>query len=196
MPIRTHRGRAAVYRRLWGWPLRSPRHLITALLVLGVLVITIGFLLPEPPPGRYRNQYGQAGQPSAEQPVSAPPTTRKPAPPTFSVPPNPPPRTAADPAGLAVVEAWGRAWVNHPPGTDRQRWLDGLRPYTTEEFLPEMASVDPANVPSTAVTGPPTALESTATAMDVRLPTDAGEVQVQAIKTPAGWRVAAYGEVN
>ncbi|WP_344677995.1 hypothetical protein [Saccharopolyspora taberi] len=175
--------------------MRSPKHLVGALVVLGVLVIVIGFLLPEPPPSRYQGQQDPAQRP-AEQPVSAPPSTRKPAPPTFSVPPTAPPRTAADPAGLAVVEAWGRAWVNHPPGTDRQRWLDGLRPHTTDEFLPEMASVDPANVPANAVTGPATPLESTATAMDVRLPTDAGEVQVHAIKTPAGWRVAAYGEVN
>lgn len=47
MPIRTHRGRAAVYRRLWGWPLRSPKHLVGAVVLIGVVVTAVGFLLPE-----------------------------------------------------------------------------------------------------------------------------------------------------
>ena len=39
MPIRTNRGRVAVYRKLWGWPMRSPQHLIaTALVVLAVVL--------------------------------------------------------------------------------------------------------------------------------------------------------------
>jgi len=40
LPIRTHRGRAAVYRMFWGWPVRSPKHL--AATVLALVVITIG----------------------------------------------------------------------------------------------------------------------------------------------------------
>ncbi|QUH01160.1 hypothetical protein HUO13_10365 [Saccharopolyspora erythraea] len=192
MPIRTHRGRAAVYRRLWGWPLRSPRHLVTALVVLGVLVVLIGFLLPEPPPNRYQG----ADRPIAQSERPLPPSTRRPAPPTFSVPQAAPPPTAPDPAGLAVVDAWGRAWVNHPPGTSKQQWLDGLRQYTTDEFLPVMESVEPANVPSTAVTGPPVAVESRRTSMDVRLPTNAGDLNVTVIKTPAGWRVSQYSKVD
>ena len=41
MPIRTNRGRAAVYRRLWGWPLRSPRHLIGLVVVVLALVLLL-----------------------------------------------------------------------------------------------------------------------------------------------------------
>jgi hypothetical protein len=41
MPIRTNRGRAAVYRKLWAWPLRSPRHLAMAAFALAVLAIAL-----------------------------------------------------------------------------------------------------------------------------------------------------------
>src|SRR3569833_4694947 len=47
MPIRTNRGRAAVYRRLWGWPLRSPRHLMGTLVFLAILVTALGIVLPK-----------------------------------------------------------------------------------------------------------------------------------------------------
>lgn len=43
MPIRTNRGRAAVYRRVWGWPLRSPRHLAATLGVVAVLAAGLGY---------------------------------------------------------------------------------------------------------------------------------------------------------
>ena len=47
MPIRTNRGRAAVYRRLWGWPLRSPRHLAASIIIFVVLVVTLGVIIPK-----------------------------------------------------------------------------------------------------------------------------------------------------
>src|SRR5699024_5037019 len=46
MPIRTNRGRAAVYRRLWGAPMRSPRHLAVTVVVLAGLIVLGGFTLP------------------------------------------------------------------------------------------------------------------------------------------------------
>src|ERR1700742_4373259 len=47
MPIRTNRGRAAVYRKLWGWPMRSPRHLVVLLVVVGAVVLTVGIVVPQ-----------------------------------------------------------------------------------------------------------------------------------------------------
>lgn len=198
MPIRTHRGRAAVYRRLWGWPLRSPKHLIAGLVVLGIVATTIGFLLPEPPPARvYRdNTSAAAAEGRTSGAGDTPSPSRKPAPPTFSVPQGPPPPAPPNPAGLSEAQVWAQQWVNHPPGTPKQQWMDRLRPHTTEEFLPVMDSVDPANVPATAVTGPPSAMESTATSMDVRLPTNSGDLKIQVISTPQGWRVAGYDWVG
>lgn len=188
MPIRTHRGRAAVYRRLWGWPLRSPKHLATAVVALAVVATAIGFLLPEPPPSE-----NMAAPRTTAYPHSAvvPPPTRTKSPPTISVPQAAPTPVAPDPAGLAVVEQWGKAWVDHPVGADRQQWLDKLRPYTTDEFLTEMASVDPSNA-GNVITGATTAVSSTAGSMVVRLPTDIGALSVTVNKTPAGWRVAQY----
>ncbi len=194
MPIRTHRGRAAVYRRLWGWPLRSPKHLVLAVVVVGVVVTAVGFLFPKPPPTRPQSaddRPASVGEP--EVPTSSSTSTKSP--PTFSVPQGPPPPAAPNPEGLGVVTNWGKAWVNHPPGTNSQQWVEGLRPYTTEEYITVMASIDPANVPGTAVAGPPTPLSSRASSMDVRLPTNAGDIEVLVVRTPQGWRVAEYNKV-
>lgn len=191
MPIRTHRGRAAVYRRLWGWPLRSPKHLVGAVVLIGVVVTAVGFLLPEQTTVRPRGADRSAsGRPAAEQP---PP---KPSPPSFRPPTGAPAPSAPDPEGLAVAEKWGQQWVNHPPGVDRAQWAERLRPYTSDEFLPLMSSVDPANVPAKAITGPVTSMRSSGSSMDVRLPTDAGDIRVQVIRAPQGWRVAGYNEVG
>lgn len=199
MPIRTHRGRAAVYRRLWGWPLRSPKHLIGALLVVAAVATAIGFMLPEAPPARvYRDNATAAEQENArrESEDSSATSAEEAAPPTFSVPQTPPAAAPPNPEGLAVAEKWAKEWANHPPGTPREQWLGRLKPHTTEEFLPVMESVDPANVPATALTGPPAPLESTATSMDVRLPTNAGDLTILVISTPQGWRVAGYDWVG
>ncbi|MCA1192543.1 MULTISPECIES: hypothetical protein [unclassified Saccharopolyspora] len=193
MPIRTHRGRAAVYRRLWGWPLRSPKHLVTAVIVLAAAATTIGIMLPEPPPSRnYRDPSGGTEQHQAV-PAPASPT---PAPPTISVPNTPPAPAPADPAGLHVVEAWGAKWATHPPGTPAGKWVESLRPYTTDEFITVMTSVDPANVPSTRITGPAVPLSSTANSIAARLPTDAGDIEVDVMRTEQGWRVSGYNKVS
>ncbi|MEU5853151.1 hypothetical protein [Saccharopolyspora shandongensis] len=188
MPIRTHRGRAAVYRRLWGWPLRSPKHLVAAVVALAAVATVVGYLLPEPAPSS--NMAASRTRPPAHSAVVPPPTRPK-APPTISVPQAAPTPVAPDPAGLAVVEQWGKAWVDHPVGADRQQWLAKLRPYTTDEFLTEMSSVDPSNA-GNVITGAAGAVSSTAGSMVVRLPTDIGALAVTVNKTPAGWRVAQY----
>ena len=51
MPIRTHRGRTAVYRRFWGWPVRSPKHLAGTLLALVAIGLGLGRVLPDNPGG-------------------------------------------------------------------------------------------------------------------------------------------------
>jgi hypothetical protein len=192
MPIRTHRGRAAVYRRLWGWPLRSPKHLVFAVVLFAVAATVIGLLLPEPPPPPRAESERYTEQPP---PPSAVRQTSHASPPSFSVPMGAPPAAAPNPDGLAVAETWGKQWVNHPPGTNKQQWMERLRPYTSDEFITVMDSIDPANVPATAITGPPRAVESTASSMEVRLPTNAGDVQVRVSSTPQGWRVAGYDKV-
>lgn len=187
MPIRTHRGRAAVYRRLWGWPLRSPKHLVLALVVVVGAATAVGLLLPDPPPQERTRTY--TAQPGAD--VRAEPPPQRKSPPTLSVPQNAPPPARPSPEGLATVNAWAERFTSFEPGGDKQRWLDGLRPHTTDEFITQMASVEPANAPS-AVTGRPEPGVATSTSMVVRVPTDLGPLRVTANRTPDGWRVATY----
>lgn len=194
MPIRTHRGRAAVYRRLWGWPLRSPKHLALAIVVLAVAAVGISLLLPDPPRASPPPDSGTSDT-AASTSASSPVPETSASPPSITVPTTPPPDSPPDPAGVAVAEAWAKAWTHHPQGTTKQQWLDGLRPHTTPEFLPEMESVALANVP-TAVTGRPKPTDSTAKTMTVRVPTDDGDIEIMLVNTPQGWRTASYDKVG
>ncbi|MCP2259685.1 hypothetical protein LX15_003391 [Streptoalloteichus tenebrarius] len=199
MPIRTHRGRAAVYRRLWGWPLRSPRHLVLAVVGFVALATAVGLVLPEygmssrqepPRPSRTAAAPPPAFAPGATGPS---PSEERRAPRVHSsIPQAAPPPAAPAPEALEAARNWGRAWVNHPQGMTSAQWLEGLRPYTTEEYLTVMSTVDPANVPASRLTGDPAALSSTAGSVQVKLPTDAGDLQVLVISTQNGWRVAGY----
>jgi len=206
MPIRTNRGRAAVYRKLWAWPLRSPRHLMVVVFCLAVLAIAVGFVVP------------QAANPLAGNVPRVPAvtlsngvvvsrTTAAPgagaqaaAPTSTSLVPRvtlPPPSPAAPaPEALAVAEAWARAWVNHPAGMTSEEWTAQLVPLTTEEFLPQLRTVDPANIPSTVVTGKAEVITSSASAVDVKIATDGAELRLTVIATDAGWRVSAYNRAD
>jgi hypothetical protein len=211
MPIRTNRGRAAVYRKLWGWPMRSPAHLVAVVLVVAAIVLTIGIVVPQltgsgdgggsgaaaettgsttattgesSPDGTTGDSGGAAtGSATADLPTRLPSPTQKPT----KAPPS------AD--ALKVATAWGKAWVDHPKGTTTDKWLDGLRPYTTEEYLVEMSTVDPANIPATKVTGPPVPKQSYTSSVTANLPTDGGTIAITVIDTPQGWRVAFYEQV-
>jgi hypothetical protein len=88
------------------------------------------------------------------------------------------------------------AWVNHPDGITNQQWLEGLRPFTTEEYLPVMSTVDPRNIPASKVTGVPTATTSYTSSADVEIPTDGPKLTITVVNTGAGWRVAHYGQAG
>lgn len=214
MPIRTNRGRAAVYRKLWGWPMRSPSHLVAVVLVVAAVVLTVGIVVPQltgsgddrsgaaaettettstspDDTGTSENGGGSAtgGTGGAEGSATADLPTRLPSPP--QTPTSAPPSDDA----LEVATAWGKAWVDHPEGTTTDKWIDGLRPYTTEEYLVEMSTVDPANIPATKVTGPPVPKQSYTSSVTANLPTDGGTIAITVIDTPQGWRVAYYEQV-
>ena len=67
MPIRTNRGRAAVYRRLWGWPLRSPRHLAASIIIFVVVVVALGVLIPKVLDRKPAGQTTAGGTPTSSQ---------------------------------------------------------------------------------------------------------------------------------
>ncbi|MGH3949616.1 MAG: hypothetical protein ACRDSE_10875 [Pseudonocardiaceae bacterium] len=199
MPIRTNRGRAAVYRRLWGAPLRSPRHLIVTVVVLVVLIAAIGFIVPKVLPEGEQPAMTVGAGPSSSLAgpgqtstpgQSAPPETRLTE--DLSTPTSAPPA----PEALAVVEKWATAWVDHPEGTTTEEWLSGLAPYTTEEYLAVMSSVDPANIPAKKVTGDPVAVNSFTSSLDADVATDGPTLRITVVSTDAGWRVASYSEAG
>ena len=176
MPIRTHRGRSAVYRQVWGWPLRSHRHLAAALAgLLAVAVVLAAVLSALSGP----SQRGPAA--GTELPAAGDAEAD-------AVPPGP----AAPPEALATARRWAQAWVHHPDGITAEQWTEQLRPHTTEEYLPLLRSVDPANIPSRAVTGPPRAVSVTANSVQVDVPTDGALLRLTVIRTALGWRVAGY----
>jgi hypothetical protein len=204
MPIRTNRGRAAVYRKLWAWPLRSPRHFVVAVFGLAVLAIAIGFIVPEA-----ANPLANTKTPTATlsngllvpQTSSAPGNSSSAAAgsSTSRVPrvTLPSPSTAPPaPESLAVAEAWARAWVHHPAGMTSEEWAAQLVPLTTEELLPQLSTVDPANIPSTTVTGKAEVITSSARAVDVKIATDGAELRLTVIATDTGWRVSAFNRAD
>jgi hypothetical protein len=202
VPIRTNRGRAAVYRKLWGWPLRSPRHLAVAAFVFLVVVVAVGTVLPKVIGGK-QQQGTAARNPVAAAASAIPSGTLAPLPTSASAPatpeqtritapPSAPSPVAPAPQALDTAKRWVEKWVAHPTGITSDEWLDGLRPYTTEEYLPVMKSVDPANVPATRLTGEPRAVQSFPKSVEAEVPTDGGTLKLTVIDTAAGWRVANY----
>jgi hypothetical protein len=197
VPIRTNRGRAVVYRRLWAWPLRSPRHLAITVLVLAVLATVVGVFMPDdarPVSAQLSTSTstsvsptGSTGSTTRSPTQTTTPKTSRPA-----VTTTPPSSAPPAPEALNVASAWARAWVHHPPGMSSEDWVAQLAPLTTEEFIPQLRTVDPANIPSTAVTGPPTSTSSTARAVELNIPTDGAVLHLTLIATPEGWRVSAY----
>lgn len=217
MPIRTNRGRAAVYRRLWGWPLRSPRHLVVTLVVVAVLAIAIAIATAHAhgtskqasggggptsigsstglAPSSTLNGAGGAGG-SATGNASTGPTTSAAPLTRLSAPPETPSSAAPSPEAIDVIKTWGQNWVHHPVGMTNAQWLAQLQPYTTQEFLPVMSTVNVADINATEVTGAPQVTKSYASSVEAVLPTNAGKLDITAISTPQGWQVASYTEAS
>jgi hypothetical protein len=205
VPIRSPRGRGAAYRALWQWPLRSPARLIGCGVALVVVLVGLNALLGLT---GIRHPGGLLGTTSATGPVqakSAAPRAPAAAAPT-RLPPVPEltpavlPLSKAPPAALAVATKWTQAWAKHPPGTTTQTWVNGLKPFTTEEYLGVLDTVDPANVPATKVTGPARAVAVAPSSVRVDVPTDALTLVVLVVDTGSStganaggeWRVAGY----
>ena len=190
MPIRTPRGRSAAYRALWPWPLRSPARLAVtaACLVALIFAIMLGV--------------GATARPASSPTSPGPTTVAGPAealtpeptalPPVAELTPTTLPLSAAPAAGLRVAANWAKAWVRPADGTTSARWLDGLRPTTTDEYLGVLAGVDPSNIPATKVTGTAKAIEVFPRSMRVQVPTDALTLVVTVVDTDTGWRVSGY----
>lgn len=207
MPIRSPRGRGAAYRSLWQWPLRSPARLIGCAVAFIALLVGLNAVLGLTAirhPGGLLGTTNPAGTAQARPaptnaPAAAAPTRL---PPVAELTPAALPLSKAPPAALAVATKWTQAWAKHPPGTTTQTWVNGLKPYTTEEYLSVLDTVDPSNVPATKVTGPARAVQVSPSSVKVDVPTDALTLVVLVVNTGADngagpgaaeqWRVAGY----
>jgi hypothetical protein len=203
MPIRTTRGRAAAYRSIWQWPLRSPARLVITLIGVVAVAVLVGTALaavsgrssggsllssPEPTTG-YATAPPGADPSTPFTPFATPtPTVLPPVP---ALVPTTLPLAQAPPAAMQVADRWAAAWVRPPAGTTQQQWLAGLSASTTPEYLGVLNSVDPSNIPATRVTGPPTALRVAPRSVQVEVPTDALTLLVTVvISDDGGWRVS------
>lgn len=199
MPIRTNRGRAAVYRRIWGAPLRSPRHLVATVVVLVVLVTVIGFLIPRLLPG---DGNAATAPPETSESASAdngveetePPATEEETETRLTESPLTPKSAPPAQAALTTARKWAEAWVDHPKGATSKSWLAGLEPLTTEEFLPQLKSIDVRNIPAEKIVGTVRPMSSTTSSVEVDVRTDGPTLRITVIKRPDGWRVDQYSE--
>jgi hypothetical protein len=190
VPIRTHRGRAAVYRKLWGWPVRSPQHLTGTVLAAVVIAVGVGLALPD----NHRASTARAmppGSPRASSSASMP----APAPADAGgvrATRSPSPSAPVPAAALTVARSWVNAFLTVPKGITSARWVEQLRPFTTDELFPELRSIDPANVPAAQIIEAPRTVSVSAGSAEVDVPTTAVVVRLLVVSTPAGWRVASY----
>jgi hypothetical protein len=202
VPIRTNRGRAAVYRRLWGWPLRSPKHLASALIVLAILVVGLSIVLPKVAGNRVAPTPVDAFAtdptttprlPAAGIPITS---TTSPLPTRLSTPLATPTPAAPNVDGLKVAKQWATAWVTHPAGVTTQRWQEGLRPFSTEEGMVETNYVEPGNIPASRVIGEPVVIKSFSKSLEVEITTDGPKLAITVVDTGAGWRVSHYNQAG
>jgi hypothetical protein len=193
VPIRTHRGRTAVYRKFWGWPVRSPKHLAGTVLALVVIGLGLGHVLPD---NRSRAT-SAAPSISAERKAATNPfgTGPRSAPADVGIArqaPAPAPSAPAPAAALTVARSWVTGFLTVPKGITAARWVEQLRPYTTDDLFPQLQSIDPANVPAAQIIEAPRTVSAGPSSAEVDVPTTAVVMRLLLVATPAGWRVASY----
>ncbi len=199
MPIRSPRGRAAAYRALWQWPLRSPARLgVTAVVVLGLAVGISTALGALNPPERAASatppEPTSSTRDSTPSRMSTPRSAASTAlPPVAELTPSALPLSSAPDAAVDVAADWAAAWVRPAEGVTVEQWIEALRPHTTREYLGVLGTVDPGAIPATAVTGPPVPVSVAAGSVEAEVPTDALTLVVLVVLTENDdWRVSGY----
>ncbi|GAA1306737.1 hypothetical protein [Saccharothrix xinjiangensis] len=203
MPIRTNRGRTAVYRRLWGWPLRSPRHLAMAIIGFAAVVAATSVLIDNAVgPGKGRGPAATAPSTTVasgagnQVGVLPPPRTSTPLP---TKAPSPTPGGATvpvNPNAQLVADMWVDAFSDFEPGrTTKERWLEGLRPHTSNEVFPQLESVDPVDVP-VVIDQPVKAVKSFTDSVEFEAPLEDGKLYVVVVRLPEGWKVHKFDKVG
>lgn len=203
--IRTPRGRSAAYRVLWQWPLRSPRRALGCIAIVAVLAIALnmlaGALTSPSSTGAPADQRAAAGTsaPTAPTPALSPGLPARPtgtAPPATRETPQPGPGngSGADEEGARDAAArWVAAWSENRSNGMR-RWLDGLDPLTTEQYLSVLGTVDLANLPDAPPVGGEDGVDvisagGRSAVVDVHLE-DESSIRLSLVRASAGWLVS------
>jgi hypothetical protein len=87
-----------------------------------------------------------------------------------------------------VAAAFTTAWLHHD-GVSASAWLRAVTKYTTTALAAQLVDADPANVPADRTTGSATVVNDTATACQVRVPTDTGMLLLSMQRVSGRWLV-------
>jgi hypothetical protein len=194
-PIRSNRGRSAVARSIWAWPLHNrTRAVITIILVIGVLLV-IGRIT-----SMWREDQDQAGPVVTPPSVTANPNQNTPSTNTASTDPIPAPSGPIPAMGppapqeaLRAAAGFMRNWVHHPQGMTSTQWAENLGPYAMPELVGQLYSTEPGNVPATQLVGDPQVTRVTDAVVELNWRTDGPTVRLTLIHPHGPWLVNRLG---
>ncbi|MGB6162077.1 MAG: hypothetical protein WBF75_05825 [Pseudonocardiaceae bacterium] len=169
--------------------MRSPKHLAVTVLALVLIVIGAQRALPgsrtsSVPAVPSKNPRVSSLVPAPQLALPETGSAARPRVPFSSIP--------APAAALTVARSWVQAFLTVPKGITSARWVEQLRPYTTDDLFPQLQSIDPANVPIAQISEAPRTLSVGAGSAEVDVPTTSVVLRLLLVSTPAGWRVASY----
>lgn len=87
-------------------------------------------------------------------------------------------RAPVGPGPDAIAAAFAADWVA-ATGASPAAWLSRLRPRVTPALAGELSGVDPAGVPATRITGPPSVIPHGPSVADVLIPVDSGTLRLR-----------------
>ncbi|KAF0794749.1 MULTISPECIES: hypothetical protein [Streptomyces] len=167
------------------WALDRPVRLAAVAAATVAAAVVLGMCSADPDP--------HAGADAKPTPAPTAPSSTPP-----STAPAPADVDTADPAAVAstFVGAWaaGRS-LSDPADPDQwAKWYARVGQHCTDRCGATLASVDPARVPATRVTGDARVTYDRDTRHEVAVPTDAGEVSVRLVRdAPTDpWRVESW----
>ncbi|MEU7822978.1 hypothetical protein [Catellatospora sp. NPDC049133] len=105
-----------------------------------------------------------------------------------------PPAAPAEGSAAAVAAGFAADWV---ADRDPVTWLQRLQAWCEPGLAQALATADPANVPASAVTGPPTKVDGSAEeGLRMRVDTDAGSLVLTMAATDGHWLVSGVDFVR
>ncbi|MEU1811695.1 hypothetical protein [Micromonospora aurantiaca (nom. illeg.)] len=158
----------------------TPRPVRAAIAGVVTLLLT-ACAAPQPAPAGSAPTTGTAAEPAA-------PAGTLPADPDGVLPAT---SATADPAAVTTALRFVRAWAR--PDLPAATWWAGVHPYAVAAYADLLATVDPANVPATRLTGAHRVATATAQRVDVDVSTDAGVLRAVCVPSGNRWLVATLG---